>query len=168
MAAPNLASRGREVAALWQSVRSIAGDDDQTVIDTVDGETDAIWALRRTVQLATEAEAHAEACKALAASYTERRKTLEDRAERYRTAVANFLQEVGEKSVRLPEGTVSWRDAAPRLIGDIPSAADLPDNCVRMVRTKHEAAIKAALADGQIIPGLSLSNGGASLTIRRA
>lgn len=168
MADTNLQHRAREVSDLWKSVRAIAGDDDQTVIDTVDGETDAIDVLRRTVALAIEAEAHAEACKALAASYVERRKVLEDRAERYRIAVANFLQEVGEKSVRLPEGTVSWRDAGPRLIGDIPSAADLPDNCVRLIRTKHEPSIKAAIADGLVIPGLSLSNGGAALTIRRA
>lgn len=168
MADTNLQHRGREVADLWRTVRAIAGDDDQTVVDTVDGETDAIEALRRTVRLAQEADAHAEACKALAASYVERRKVLEDRSERYRRAVASFLQEVGEKSVRLPEGTVSWREAGPQLVGDIPSVADLPDNCVKMVRTKHEPSIKAALADGLVIPGLSLSNGGVSLTVRRA
>lgn len=168
MAVVNLQHRAREVADLWKAVRSIAGDDDQTVVDTVDGETDAIECLRRTVGLAIEAEAHAEACKALVASYTDRRRVLEDRAERYRMAVASFLQEVGEKSVRLPEATISWRDAPARLVGDCPAAADLPDNCVKLVRTKHEPSIKEALANGAVIPGLSLSNGGVSLTIRRA
>lgn len=164
----NLQHRAKEVAEFWRSVRAIAGDDDQTVIDTVDGETDAISALRRTVQLAIEAEAHAEAAKALAANYVERRKVLEDRAERYRRAVACFLQEVGEKSVRLPEATVSWRNAGPQVIGDYPSAADLPDTCVKFQRVRHEPSIREALERGERIPGLSLSNGGVALTIRRA
>lgn len=166
--ADNLQHRAREVSAFWQTVRAIAGDDDQTVVDTVDGETDAIEALRRTVRLAIEAEAHAEACKALAADYVERRRVLEDRAERYRVAVAGFLQEVGEKSVRLPEGTVSWRNAGPQVIGEYPSAADLPDSCVKLQRVRHEPSIREALQRGDHIPGLSLSNGGVALTIRRA
>lgn len=166
MADVNLKVRGREVAELWRAVRAIAGEDDQTVIDTVDGETDAIEALRRTVQLAIEAEAHAEAAKALSDQYLERRKVLLDRAERYRRAVASFLQEVGEKSVRLPEGTVSWRAANPQLIGTIPSPSELPDWAVKHPRCRDEAAIKQGLRDGLTIPGLSLSNGGVALTIR--
>lgn len=164
----NLKQRGREVAELWRSVRAIAGEDDQTVIDTVDGETDAIEALRRTVQLAIEAEAHAEAAKALADQYQDRRKVLLDRAERYRMAVARFLQEVGEKSVRLPEGTVSWREANPQIVGTIPSPSELPDWAVKFPRCRDEAAIKQGLRDGLIIPGLSLSNGGVTLSIRKA
>ena len=168
MADANLQHRAREVAAFWQHVRSIAGDDDQAVIDTVDGETDAIDALRRTVTLAMEAEAHAEACKAMAASYVERRKVLKDRAERYRRAIANFMVEVGEKSIRLPEGTIGWRDAAPTIVGDIPAPSDLPDWAVKFPRCRDEAAIKQGLRDGLTIPGLSLSNGGVTLSIRRA
>lgn len=164
----NLRTRGREVADLWRSVRAIAGEDDQTVIDTVDGETDAIEALRWAVRMAMEAEAHAEACKAMAQTYTERRKVLEDRALRYRASVASFLQEVGEKSVRLPEGTVGWRQAEPQLIGTIPSPADLPDWAVKFPRSRDEAAIKQGLRDGLKIEGLSLSNGGVALSIRRA
>lgn len=164
----NLKQRGREVAELWQAVRAIAGDDDQTVIDTVDGETDAIEALRRTVQLAIEAEAHAEAAKALADQYQDRRKVLLDRAERYRMAVARFLQEVGEKNVRLPEGTVSWREAKPQIVGTIPSPSELPDWAVKYQRCRDEASIKQGLRDGLTIPGLSLSNGGVTLTIRRS
>lgn len=166
--AVDLKTRAREVADLWRAVRAIAGEDDEAVVDTVDGETDAVEALRRTVRLAIEAEAHAEAAKALAASYAERRKVLEDRAERYRAAAASFLQEVGEKSIRLPETTISWRTAGSQLIGDCPPSADLPDNCVKLQRVKHEPSIKAALEAGQVIPGLSLSNGGVALTVRRA
>lgn len=164
----NLRTRGREVAELWRSVRAIAGEDDQTVIDTVEGETDAIDALRWAVRMALEAEAHAEACKALSASYADRRKVLEDRAARYRASVAAFLQEVGEKSVRLPEGTIGWRAAEPQLIGNIPSPSDLPDWAVKFPRSRDEAAIKQGLRDGLTIDGLSLSNGGVALSIRRA
>lgn len=169
MAYDHLQQKGREVAALWQAVRTIAGeDDDQTVVDTVDGETDAIAALRRTVRLAQEAEANADAARALAQIYAARAKTLDDRAERLRGHAAGFMQEVGEKTLRLPEGTISWRAAGPRLCGVMPSVADLPDDCVKLQRVKHEPSIKAALAEGRTIADLYLSNGGAALTIRRA
>lgn len=169
MAAPDLNAHAREVADLWRSIRAIAGeDDDQTVIDTMDGETDAIEALRQTVRLAIEAEVHASACKDLADTYTARRKALEDRAERYRNAAATFMSEVGEKTLRLPEATITVRQTGPQIIGTIPSAADLPDSCVKFQRVKHEPSIKAAMQDGLAIPGLSLSNGGVGLTVRRA
>lgn len=164
----SLKHHGREVADLWRSVRAIAGEDDETVVDTIDGETDAISALRWTIRRALEAEAHAEAVKALEADYRARRKVLEDRAERYKQSAAAFLQEVGEKSIRLPEATISWRATGPQLIGNIPPAADLPDDCVKMQRTKHEPSIKAALEAGRIIPGVFLSNGGVGLTVRKA
>lgn len=165
----DLKTRGRETAALWQSVRAIVGeDDDQALIDTVDGEGDAIQGLRYAVRLAIECEANALAAKALASDYRERQKLLEGRAERYRQSAAAFLQEVGEKSLRLPEATISWRHTGPQIVGDIPSAADLPDHCVKFQRVKHEPSIKAALEAGESIPGLSLSNGGIGLTVRRA
>lgn len=168
MAYEHLKEKGREVAALWQAVRAVAGeDDDQTVVDTMDGETDAISALRRTIRLSMEAEANAEACKALSQTYKDRQKTLEDRADRLRSHAAAFMQEVGEKTLRLPEGTISWRAAGPKIKGDIPSAADLPDDCVKFQRAKHEPSIKAALESGRTIGDLYLSNGGVALTVRK-
>lgn len=164
----DLKQHAREVSALWRTVREIAGDDDQTVIDTIEGEGDAIGALRWTVRRAIEAEAHAEACKDLEASYRERRSVLEDRAERYRIAAANFLQEVGEKSLRLPEGTISWRSAAPQIVGVFPPTTELPESCVKLQRVRHEPSIKEALASGVRVGDLSLSNGGVTLSIRRA
>jgi len=164
----SLKQHGREVSDLWRSIRAIAGEDDETVVDTVDGEGGAISALRAAIQAAIEAEAHAVACKALEASYAARRKVLEDRAERYRQSAAAFLQEVGEKSIRLPEATISWRATGPQLIGDIPPAADLPDDCVKFQRVKHEPSIKAALQAGRVIPGVFLSNGGVGLTVRKS
>lgn len=163
----DMKARGREVSDLWKRIRAIAGEDDEAVVDTVDGEGDAIQALRRTVRMALEAEANASACKDLSASYRERQKALEGRAIRYREAAASFLQEVGEKTLRLPEATITWRDAGPQIVGDIPSPSDLPDDCVTMQRVRHEPSIKKALGDGRRIGDLYLSNGGVALTMRK-
>jgi len=163
----DLKARGREVAALWAQIRTLAGEDDETVLDTVEGETDAVEALRWAVRMAIECEVNASACKDLSDTYLERRKVLESRAERYRAAAASFLQEVGEKTLRLPEATISWRDTGPQIIGDIPRAADLPDDCVKMQRVKHEPSIKEALKAGRQIGDLYLSNGGVGLTVRK-
>jgi Siphovirus Gp157 len=164
----SLKDRAREVADLWRSVRAVAGEDDQTVLDTVEGETDAVDALREAVRLSIEADAHAAACRALEVSYAERRKVLEDRSERYRMAAASFLQTVGEKTVRLPEGTITWRDASEKILGTIPPPSELPDSCVKFQRVRDEAAMRKAMKDGLVIPGAYLSNGGVALTIRKA
>lgn len=163
----DLKTRGREIAGLAAQVRALAGDDDDAFADTLDGETDALTAASAVLRGVYEAEAHATACRALAASYTERARALEQRDERLRVALVNFLGEIGEKSLRLPEGTISRR-AGSRLIVGQPNPDALPDSLVKIKREPSISAIKEALASGTELPGLSLSNGGETLSIRRA
>jgi hypothetical protein len=163
----DLKTRGREIAGLAAQVRALAGDDDEAFACTLDGETDALTAASVVLRQVWEAEAFAASCRALAASYTERARGLELREERLRGALINFLGEIGEKSLRLPEGTISRR-AASRLVVGQPNPDTLPDSLVKIKREPSLSAIKAALEGGTEIAGLSLSNGGESLSIRRA
>ncbi|MDO9334985.1 MAG: siphovirus Gp157 family protein [Caulobacter sp.] len=168
MTAPvDLKTRGREIAGLAAQVRALAGDDDDAFADTLDGETDVLSAASAVLRGVFEADAHAVACRALAASYMERARGLELREERLRVALVNFLSEIGEKNLRLPEGTISRRPASRLVVGQINPDA-LPDSLVRIKREPSLTAIKEALAAGTELPGLSLSNGGETLSIRRA
>lgn len=160
----DLKTRGREIAGLAAQVRALAGDDDEAFADTLDGECDAISAASAVLRQAYEAEAYAAASRALAASYTDRARLLEEREDRLRGALVNFLSEIGEKSLRLPEGTISRRPGSRLVVGQLNPDA-LPDSLVRIKREPSLTAIKDALKNGTEIPGLSLSNGGETLTI---
>jgi hypothetical protein len=65
----------------------------------------------------------------------------------------------------LPEATVSVRTLGPR-----PKVVDedaLPDTLCKFVRKPDMKAIEDALERGESIPGVVMTNGGASLTVRR-
>jgi hypothetical protein len=161
----DLKTRGREIAALAAQVRVLAGDDDQAFSDTLEGTTDALEAASAVLRQVFEADAHAEACKALSASYRDRARGLEERGERLRAALVSFLSEIGEKTLRLPEATITRRPGSRLVVGQ-PNPDALPDSLVRIKREPSLSAIKTALEAGEEIAGLSLSNGGETLTIR--
>jgi hypothetical protein len=160
-----LRNRAREIAPLAAKIRELCGDDDLAFIDTLEGETDAVKAASQAVRMIAAMEAMETAAKALADRYGARAKDFGDRGQRARDAIAGFMQEIGEKSLTLPEGTVSLANSAPSLQGDAEPDA-LPDDLVHIKRTPDRTKIKAALRAGREVSGYSLSNGKPSLRIR--
>jgi hypothetical protein len=163
----DLKTRGREIAGLAAQVRALCGDDDVAFADTLEGETDALAAASLVVRQVWEAEAFAEVCKDLAMAYTDRARGMTNRSERLRSALVSFLDEIGEKTLRLPEATISRRAGSELVVGQ-PNPDALPDSLVRIKREPSLSAIKAALKAGTKLSGLSLSNGAPSVTIRGA
>ena len=152
-------------AALAAAIREACGEDDAAFVDTLDGETSVIDGARAAVRFIAECEANEEAAKSLAQRYAERAKVFSDRVARTRDAIANFLAEIGERKLALPEATISLSDGSPSVVGN-PDPADLPDHLVRVKREPDRTAIKQALVDGLPVPGCSLSNARPKLTIR--
>lgn len=160
-----LRDQTREVAALVEHLRELCGDDDQALVDTLDGSSDAVEAARRVVRWVHEQSAQASACKELAAVYSAREKTFTDRIARGRTALLTFMQELGLRSMPLPEGTVIVSAGKPSLNGETDPAA-LPDDLVRIKREPDKTAIRAALEAGREVPGYALGNATPTLSIR--
>lgn len=158
---------GREIAELARAIRDACGEDDTAFVDTLDGECSAIDAARAVVRWVDVQEANAEAMKQLAKSYQARAKVLEDRGEGARRALLTFMQEIGQKTLPLPEGTLSVRNGVPSLIGDADASA-LPPEFGRCSWALDRGAIKRHLERGGTLEGFSLSNGVPSLSIRRA
>lgn len=159
--------QGREIADLARAIREACGEDDTAFVDTLDGECSAVDAARAVVRWVDVQEASAEAMKQLAKSYEARAKTLSERAGSGRRALLTFMQEIGEKSLPLPEATLSVRQGQPQLVGDAdPNGLD-PAFC-RLKREVDRTAIKRHLENGGELTGFALSNGAPSLTIRRA
>lgn len=160
------ALNGRAIADLAASIRAAAGLDDEAFVDTLDGCTDAVEAARRVVRTIREDEASEAALKALESDYGARRKRLAERRERARDALATFLSEIGEKTLKLPEATLSLSAGRVALAGDCEDANALPADLTITTRKPDRAAIKAALEAGREVPGFALSNGRPTLTVR--
>lgn len=164
--AQDLRQETREVANLIATIRAACGGDVEAFTDTLDGETGVVDAASRVLRWAFEQEAQANACKALAAYYTERKDMFEERYERGCLGLFHFLNEIGQRSMPLPEATISIRAGAPQVVG----AADvnsLPDHLVRTTREPNKAAINAAVKAGEKVAGYSLSNAAPTLSVRR-
>lgn len=161
----DLRQETREVANLAARLRDLCGEDEQAFVDTLDGETEAVEAARRVVRWIAEQQAQEGACNGLASTYKARASMFAERQERARTALFHFLSEMGQKSMPLPEATLSIVAGRVRVEGE-PDVDALRDGLVRVKREPDKAAIKAALEAGEIVPGCSLSNNAPTLMIR--
>jgi hypothetical protein len=101
----------------------------------------------------------------LAAIYNARAKLFDGRVESARTALLQFMQETGAKTLPLPEATLTLAAGSRKVVGDLDPAA-LPDTLVRIKREPDRTAIKQALEKGEFVPGASLSNATPTLQIR--
>lgn len=161
-----LRQQGREIAELARSIRELAGDDDLAFADTLDGETNALRAASGAVRVVAAMEAMESAAKALSGRYGARAQDFADRAQRARNAIVQFMGDIGEKTLVLPEATLSLANGGQVLVGE-PDVAKLPLALVISPPPKPDrAAIKQHLQAGGSIEGCSLSNGPPSLRIR--
>lgn len=152
---------------LARQLRELAGDDDLAFIDTLDGCSKAVDAVRSTLrQIVTYQELQV-AAKALSQRYAAREKDFASREERLRNALVQFMGETGEKSMVLPEGTITRRAGTVTVVGD-GDPETMPAEFVRTKTTREldRTAIKNALTQELDVPGFSLSNGCETLQIR--
>lgn len=153
---------------LARQLREMCGDDDLAFIDTLDGCSDAVEAVRSTLRAIATWEALEAAAKALAQRYAARAQDFAARQERARNALVQFMGDVGERSMTLPEGTITRKAGAAKVVGEGDPETMAPE----FVRTKttrelDKVAIKRALEQGAEVPGFSLSNGCETLQIRK-
>lgn len=164
-AAQDLRHETHEVANLVGRLRELCGDDEQAFIDTLEGETEVIEAARRVVRWLHEQGAQADACNGLASTYKARASVFDERVQRARLALFHFLNEMGLKSMPLPEGTLSIVAGRSSVVGEVDPEA-LPDRFVRVKREANRSAIKAALEAGEAVDGFTLSNSPPTLSVR--
>lgn len=159
--------RDPHVIELARQVRELVGDDDIAFIDTLDGASDAVDAVRSVLRFIAATEALEGAAKALRDRYAARAQDFASRQERARNALVQFMGEIGEKSMVLPEGTITRKAGSVKVVGE----GDPETMAAEFVRTKttreiDKAAVKRALEQGIDVPGFSLSNGAETLSLR--
>lgn len=148
-------------------LRAEFGEDDALVTDMLEGETDFHEVAGVLLRSMFEAEAQAEANKALAKGYTDRAATLSARAEHIKDKLAALMRATGLRKLPHALATVSVRAVSPALVYDGEPSC-LPEDLRRERIDPDKKAIRAALQAGRTIPGARLTNGGETISIRRA
>ncbi|MES2295235.1 MAG: siphovirus Gp157 family protein [Pseudomonadota bacterium] len=153
-----------QVEAIAAHLRDQLDDDERAYLDTLEGETDLFEWVRRLLGKIEEDEGNVAALKEQIGDRNTRKGRAEQRIETTREALKALLDCARLDKLALPEATLSIRDVAPKAV--VTDEAAVPDEYCRIVRKPDMAAIKAGLDTGPI-DGVSLDNGGVSLTIRR-
>lgn len=139
--------------------------DEQLKLSTLEGETDLNEIVSLLLAENEDDEGTIAAVKAQIDIRRERIARFERRIETRRNAVTSLMETAQIVKLPLPEATVSLRTLGPR--PKVFDADQLPDDFVKLVRKPDTDAINAAFDRGESIPGVTVTNGGSSLTVRR-
>jgi hypothetical protein len=140
-------------------------DDDQALIDTLEGASDFADLCAAALREAKAREAMAEGLKALIFDMQTRKARMEHAAERIRVLVADAMLEAGERKLALPDMTVSVRLGKPKLAIDpdrIPDRFKIPTTTFR----PNREAIQEAVDHGDLPEGVTISNPQPVIAIR--
>ena len=141
-------------------------DDEETYLDTLDGETDILDLLDGEIAAMQDDEALAAAIKAREADLKTRRDRIEMRADAHRKNLRLILQHASLPKAERPLATVSLRPG--NLSVKIISEADIPTQLMRetVSRAPDKAAIKAHIEAGETVPGAELVRGDETVSVR--
>lgn len=156
-----------QISGVLDGLQHFLGDDHQLKLDMLEGET----ALLDVISLLlAENEDDEGIISALDTQIDERGLRIERakaRIDKRKTAIISLMDCAAETSLKLPEATLSLRTLKPR--PKVSDAEQLLDDFVieTIVRKPDTEAIAAAIEGGATIPGVTMTNGGSSLTVRR-
>tara|TARA_R100001369_G_scaffold61509_1_gene88395 strand:+ start:453 stop:938 length:486 start_codon:yes stop_codon:yes gene_type:complete len=153
-----------EISAMSDQIRMITGDDQDTFLDTLDGETDAMEIMGKLVEERTEAAAHEVAMKDLAATYSTRSKRLAARQNAISITIGHLLDAMGETKIKHPIATISRTKA--RWGVKIFDEAEIPSQLTKVTIKPDLAAIKKQMDQGESVPGCQFQMGQPSITVR--
>jgi hypothetical protein len=147
-------------------LRDDLGDDydDETFLDTLDGETDALDIADHLIASMQDDEALATATKEQADALAARSRRIGGRAATKKRALLAVIDAIGVKKLERPRATVSRR--AGGLSVQISDEAAVPSQLCKVVRTPDKTAIKRHIEAGEDVPGARLERGPNGVTVR--
>lgn len=150
-----------------EQVVALAGDDEDVIRDSVEGETNLHELLAKLVEDDATDDALAASTAALAEKIGARAVRIKKRIETRRAIMANAMQVAELKTLETAGGTVSQKKVPPKLVvieeADIPAAFFKP----QPPKLDRKALTDALKVEGVSIPGAAMSNGSMSVQIRR-
>jgi len=154
-----------QVGAVATMLRDALTEDEQLYLDTLEGETNLYELVRQLIERIEDDEGLQAALTEQIEARQVRKQRAAQRVKHNREAIMALLQCANLDKLALPEATLSVRDVAPKAI--VTDEAAVPLGFKKATWKPDMAAIKAGLESGAAIPGVSLDNGGTTLTIRR-
>jgi Gp157 protein len=178
---------------LLAGMRATIGDEDMALLaDTIEGETNLLEAIDTALTEIDETEVLISGLKEKEAQFTQRRRAMEERVQRFRSLIEQAMAIAEQAKLRRPAATLTLRKLPPEVVviaeADIPSTFFVPqpppppkldkkalkealltlDMKVAFAASLESDAERAqALSAITPIPGATLNNGGFSLQIRR-
>jgi hypothetical protein len=154
----------------WQALRAqleqMEDIDEQALLDTLDGETNLHEVLLQLEEEIHEREALAEVIDLRIKVLHDRRERVQKTADTLRNIVLQAMDTAGIPKIQGVSATLSVRQFAPEAI--IEDESLIPSEYFKARDpVLDKKAINAAVKEGAVIPGVSMSNGKISLTIRR-
>jgi hypothetical protein len=165
-------------------------NDEQLIVDSIEGETSLNEMIASMIRQDGEDEAHVTALKAYADDMDKRKKRIEARIETRRGLLAVAMEMSGKPKAETAFGTITLGVTAPKVI--VTEESEIPTGfwitpppqldkktllaALKAQRVARDEAMKIedaeersiALSNIKTIRGAELSNGGAKITIRRA
>jgi len=153
-----------EIRRMSDSIREMCGEDDDTFLDTLDGETDAMDVLGKLIQQDQELKVQEKGCRELAVEYLKRSNKLSNRKDAIRQVMLQLLTSMGVKKVPHALATVSV--TKPRWSVEIVDEAQVPTQLKITTSKPDIQAIKKILDDGEPVPGARPKVGNQSINVR--
>ena len=153
-----------EIRRLADSIREICGDDEDTLLDTLDGETDAVDVLGKLIQERLEVLGYEATNKELAEQYKRRADKMASKADAINQQMKHLLNAMGVKKVNHALATVSI--TKPRWSVEVVDEAQVPTQLKVTTSKPDLRAIKKILDDGEPVPGCRPKVGYEGITVR--
>ena len=153
-----------EIQRMSGQIREMTGDDQDTFLDTLDGETDAMDILGKLIQERTECSTYEVSAKELAATYTARAKRLSAKQEALSITIGHLLDAMGQTKIQHALGSVSRTKPRKKVVVIDPH--DIPSQLTTVTVKPDMAAIKKQMDAGELVPGCEYQMGNSSVTVR--
>lgn len=156
------------IKAVRAHLEAVLGDDldDQTALDTIDGETDAADILDRLIWIAQQDQHHIDAIKEHEAALKLRRQRMEARVDANKAAMLSVLDAAGVAKVQRPCATLTRRNGSPSVV--ITDEDAVPSQLCQFRKVPDKKAIKAQIDAGETVPGAEIQIGPDGVTMRTA
>ena len=145
-------------------IRLMTGDDQDTFLDTLDGETDAMDILGKLIQERTECSIYEASAKELAATYTARAKRLSAKQAARSITIGHLLDAMGQTKIQHPLATVSRTKPRKKVV--VVDPHDIPSQLTTVTVKPDMTAIRKQMDAGELVPGCEYQMGNSSVTVR--
>ena len=139
-------------------------EDDPDRLEMLDTEGDFSDLMEWAIRKRNDYLSLADGAKALSETYAARKKAFENRADSMKDIIAVIMNTAGETKYQGAAATVSIRAVSPKPI--ISDESLIPEDYWRVKKEINKTSINEAVKSGATIPGVTLDNGGVTISIR--